>query len=462
MITLTSPLGFVFSFERRDSFGSLGASLPLFTLPRGTETGVLAATMALCVRHYRDGAGFPSPFRWGLIEGTPCTSVADALEPLGITPTMVCADYLQCRGECGGAGSRSIVFSQLEGQQWNTLVVQIGDFYTNLNAPTEGCFRFPPESSPQQVAAVIGFWMHLDARSLDVFNPYRYGSDHQDLVQDQAARALYKREIRVVRSDSDRLRVLTGGTLLPGMDCLTLRDTFGRILVLGKSCADSENPLVADWTVQTLRHGQNPEAAARRAGLSGQESLGDPRFQVPAGISPEDLAALVAEAFERSDVYRTQLSLTELQASHNLDSLRDTIAAEDAAIRGARTPGIPKPELRLIRTPQDAELGAAAWMRWLGYDDAEVTGPGADGGVDVTSRRCVAQVKTETLPIGRPALQRLLGVAVAEGKEGMFFSISGYTPGAIVWADAVSMPLFRFDLQGEPSGANAEGQQRLR
>ena len=101
-------------------------------------------------------------------------------------------------------------------------------------------------------------------------------------------------------------------------------------------------------------------------------------------------------------------------------------------------------------------------MVGLGYDGREVTGPGADGGVYGPSRRCVAQVKTETIPIGRPALQRLLGVAVAEGKEGMFFSISGYTPGAMVWADAVSMPLFRFDLQGEPSGANAEGQPRLR
>ena len=70
----------------------------------------------------------------------------------------------------------------------------------------------------------------------------------------------------------------------------------------------------------------------------------------------------------------------------------------------------------------------------MGYDDAEVTGPGADGGVDVTSRRSVAQVKTETLPVGRPALQRLHGVAMADGKEGLFFSLSGYTSQAVEWA----------------------------
>lgn len=114
----------------------------------------------------------------------------------------------------------------------------------------------------------------------------------------------------------------------------------------------------------------------------------------------------------------------------------------------------PKPEGRLIRSPRDAELAAEEWMRYFGFGDAEVTPVGADEGIDVDSTRAVAQVKAYMVPVGRPDVQNLAGVAAAEGKIGIFFALNGYTPQAIQWADKANIALFSFDLQGEPEAVN--------
>jgi hypothetical protein len=117
--------------------------------------------------------------------------------------------------------------------------------------------------------------------------------------------------------------------------------------------------------------------------------------------------------------------------------------------RGAR------PELRLIRTARDAELVVVEWMRWFGYVDARPTPIGKDSGIDVEASVAVAQVKMEGVPSGRPYVQALFGVASAEGKQGVFFSLAGYTAEAIAWASRLKLPLFTFDLQGEPKPVNA-------
>jgi hypothetical protein len=49
---------------------------------------------------------------------------------------------------------------------------------------------------------------------------------------------------------------------------------------------------------------------------------------------------------------------------------------------------------------QDAELVVCDWMKMHGYLDARLTTSGADGGVDVVSRRAVAQVKHHLKPVG--------------------------------------------------------------
>ena len=112
------------------------------------------------------------------------------------------------------------------------------------------------------------------------------------------------------------------------------------------------------------------------------------------------------------------------------------------------------PEPRLIRHPRDAEIAAAEWLRYWGFADARTHGPGADAGIDVESLTMVAQVKARVSPAGRPELQQLHGAAVGKGKQGVFFSIGGFTAQAVGWANDVGLPLFAFDLQGEPTAVN--------
>ena len=112
------------------------------------------------------------------------------------------------------------------------------------------------------------------------------------------------------------------------------------------------------------------------------------------------------------------------------------------------------PDGILIRQPADAERSAAMWMRYWGWIDAQETGAGTDGGKDAVASDAIAQVKAHMNPIGRPDLQNLFGVAASEGKQGLFFSLMGYTAQALEWAEEADLPLFRFDLQGAPEPVN--------
>lgn len=120
-----------------------------------------------------------------------------------------------------------------------------------------------------------------------------------------------------------------------------------------------------------------------------------------------------------------------------------------------------RPEERLIRTARDAELVAVDWMRCLGFTDAVATPVGADAGVDVTSGRAVAQVKKEGSPTNRPTVQQLHGVAAAQDRAALFFSLAGYTPPAVDWAGEHGIALFQYDLQGTPTPVNPPAQQLM-
>lgn len=91
---------------------------------------------------------------------------------------------------------------------------------------------------------------------------------------------------------------------------------------------------------------------------------------------------------------------------------------------------------------QQAEAAACAWLRHMGFRDAMVTPGGADGGIDVTARKIVAQVKWEATPVGRPKLQQLHGAAAQAHKKGAFFSRSGYTTAALQWAEQAGIGAF--------------------
>lgn len=101
-----------------------------------------------------------------------------------------------------------------------------------------------------------------------------------------------------------------------------------------------------------------------------------------------------------------------------------------------------------------AEALAAAHMRAIGFSDARLTPRGADGGLDVVSRWCVAQVKYFAKPVGRPQIQGLRGAA--HGYEHAFFyALTGFSPNAIEFADRAGVSLWQFDQRGAVWPVNA-------
>jgi hypothetical protein len=100
-----------------------------------------------------------------------------------------------------------------------------------------------------------------------------------------------------------------------------------------------------------------------------------------------------------------------------------------------------------------AEDIACAHMRILGFADAETTGGGRDGGLDVTAERAVAQVKMMALPVGAPPVQQLRGTRPLVPHH-LFFSTSGYTAAALAAADEIGVALFKIERDGSVTEAN--------
>ena len=107
---------------------------------------------------------------------------------------------------------------------------------------------------------------------------------------------------------------------------------------------------------------------------------------------------------------------------------------------------------------KEAETAALKWMRKMKFVGAKLTQGGADGGVDVISKVAVAQVKAEARSTGRPAVQRIHGVAASRGLKALFFSTSGYTAQAAKWADDAGVALFVFDEYRRVRPFNVHGQ----
>lgn len=100
-----------------------------------------------------------------------------------------------------------------------------------------------------------------------------------------------------------------------------------------------------------------------------------------------------------------------------------------------------------ITSWQQAEALAAWHMQKLGFDDAEMTPPGADGGLDVRATDAVAQVKHYATPIGAPVIQQLRGAAHGQGAA-LFYSMSGYTKAAVEYANNAAVALFTYNESG--------------
>jgi hypothetical protein len=92
-----------------------------------------------------------------------------------------------------------------------------------------------------------------------------------------------------------------------------------------------------------------------------------------------------------------------------------------------------------------AEEFALDHMRHLGFKDAKMNSGGADGGIDLESAAAVAQVKHLQRNVSRPDLQRFHGAAPAN-KFRLFYSLTGYSREAKLWAEENNFALFTFDL----------------
>lgn len=111
----------------------------------------------------------------------------------------------------------------------------------------------------------------------------------------------------------------------------------------------------------------------------------------------------------------------------------------------------------MVFTWEMAEELAAAHMRELGFFDARRTGPGTDGGIDVTAQGAVAQVKHLSVPVGSPDIQRFRGAAHGI-EDALFYSSSGYTTAAVVAADRAKIALFQFTTANEVQPVNSHAQ----
>ena len=113
------------------------------------------------------------------------------------------------------------------------------------------------------------------------------------------------------------------------------------------------------------------------------------------------------------------------------------------------------------RDPREAEFFAAAWMHQRGCLDARATRASADGGIDVTSSRYVAQVKHYSGSVGASPVREIFGVAQAQSKLAVFFTSGLYTSAAQEFARG-RVALFVYDAQGQVRAANEAASQLLR
>lgn len=108
--------------------------------------------------------------------------------------------------------------------------------------------------------------------------------------------------------------------------------------------------------------------------------------------------------------------------------------------------GAPAPRHYEI-TPLEAETLAAEWMRFMGESSAQTTAATGDGGIDVEGHFYVAQVKHYAGSVGVKDIREFAGVVNHDprGRKGLFFTRTGYAPGALAFAEQTGIALFRYD-----------------
>ena len=110
----------------------------------------------------------------------------------------------------------------------------------------------------------------------------------------------------------------------------------------------------------------------------------------------------------------------------------------------------------------EAETLCAKWMALLGEENVEVTRSTSDGGIDITSNRCVAQVKNYKGSVGVAEVRSFFGAAVVDGRLPLFFTSGTYTKSALDFADSAGIYLYRYVAnEGTLDGVNELAKQTL-
>ncbi|GGZ28063.1 hypothetical protein [Streptomyces poonensis] len=120
----------------------------------------------------------------------------------------------------------------------------------------------------------------------------------------------------------------------------------------------------------------------------------------------------------------------------------DTTAEEEMSDSGMR-PDVP-PTPRPVPDWQAAERNALAWVRWLGFPQAEPTRDGSDAGLDIAGPGIYGQVKFHGKAIPPNLIQQLFGARGLNDGEMLFFANSGYTAAAITTADRLNVGCFTY------------------
>lgn len=107
----------------------------------------------------------------------------------------------------------------------------------------------------------------------------------------------------------------------------------------------------------------------------------------------------------------------------------------------------PQPEPNGIDDAQ-AEHLCAKWLAHLGEQHVQVTRAKSDGGIDIVSTRCVAQVKNYKGSVGVIPVRELVGVASVDGRFPVFFTSGSYTKAALQFAEEANVYLFKYDAEG--------------
>lgn len=457
-----NPTRFLITYRALDGFGSTGRPERSYRLPVGTTNRDLVTCLIHEIRWRQHGIPTPSPYCWGQLTTSRITDLADALLAAGLKPTLMSQTILQVPANGAGRGVTALTYEDEEPGGPMSLYVGRPDAQglTDLHAAVG--WNFAAAAPAQLIAATAAYWAHEGQADDpdDRLSPERplplprYGlTRHIDAGIGPLLEHLHRAGLQVLRVD---LAINRGGEedVLPGQDVITFRDDDGRLLLLARRPGAD-----APWALHAAAYGRRLEVPLIGLQMPAAHALTTVPDD-PAGTSAARVAAQVAAAVAALPAVGNDEGLLDVPQPFPASALELIKPAYlhdvfiDLRQQLAGLAGSTEPEPTPIRTPHDAEQSAARWMRWMGFSDAAVTPIGTDEGIDVHSSLALAQVKTETVPVGRPALQRLFGVAHAEGKDGLFFSLSGYTAQALEWADRVELPLFTFDYEGAVVPAN--------